>query len=213
MRKFEIVALLILGGGLILGACGGPAQPTAAPAQPTAAPAPSQIKVLRIGVVTYPDVIDPQKSSVVNEINILQLAYEGLVRLDEKGSVQAGSADKWEKSADGKTITFHIRDGLKRWDGTPMGCADFEYALKREVDPFTSGRLYSSIVRDIKGAQELLDYGDTTAPDNMDRQQVGALYANYGVHCTDQQTLQVELDSPIGFWEYIASTWVTFPAD
>ena len=49
-------------------------------------------------------------------------------------------------------MTFHIRDGLKRSDGTPMGCADFEYALRREVDPFVPGKQYTGIVYDIKGA-------------------------------------------------------------
>lgn len=39
-------------------------------------------KVLRINLGTYPDLIDPQKSSFVNEIAHLQLIYEGLTRLD-----------------------------------------------------------------------------------------------------------------------------------
>ncbi len=223
MRKLVWVAGLIAALAWILSACGSstPSVPTAAPLNPapqlTSAPAqstsPAALKVLRIGVTTYPDIIDPQKSSVVGEVNVLQLAYEGLVRLDEKGNIQPAASDQWQTSPDGKLIKFHIRNGLKRSDGSPLACADFEYALKREVDPYTTGRLYTSLVLDIKGAQALIDYADKTEPDKLDKQQVDALYANYGVSCVDSQTLQVELVSPIGFWEYIASTWVTFPTD
>ncbi len=226
MRKIGTAALVLTGLLAVLAACGEqtPPPPTPQPAANEAAPvtaAPTSsaepvggsVKVLRIGTPTYPDILDPQKSSVINEINILQLAYEGLVRLDEKGNLQSASADHWESSPDGKKITFHIRDGLKRSDGTPLMCADFEYALKREVDPFTQGKLYTSIVLDVKGAKELIEYGEKTDPSAMSKDEVQKLYANYGVRCLDPQRLEVELVSPIGFWEYIASTWVTFPTD
>lgn len=231
MKRLCFAATLVLSLALLLSACGAPApaplssEPTraiaptiAAPVTESTAPVPgsnqnNETKVLRIGVTTYPDVIDPQKSSIVGEVNVLQLAYEGLLRLDERGLVQPGASDHWKSSPDGKTISFHLRDGLKRSDGTPMSCADFEYALKREVDPFTPGRLYSGLVMDIQGASPLLKYGEQTDLDKMDHRQVDALYKNYGVRCLDSQTLEIEFNSPIGFWEYIASTWVTFPTD
>ncbi len=207
-----------------------PAQPTAAPAQPTAAPQPTAVPptaapaptevpaakgplVLRIGNGTFPDVIDPQKSSYAGEINVLQFAYEGLTRQDDKGNIVPGAADKWESAPDGKSMTFHIRDGLKRSDGTPIACADFEYALKREVDPFTPGKQYTGIVYDIKGALEIDTYANETEPDKLDKAKVEELYKNYGVSCTDAQTLKVEFNNPLGFWQYIAATWVTFPTD
>ena len=37
--------------------------------------------VLRVNIGTYPDIIDPQKSSFVNEIAHLQMIYEGLTNL------------------------------------------------------------------------------------------------------------------------------------
>lgn len=232
MRNFGFALVFLFGLLVGLAACSGEETPTPIPAPQVQAPAATAalpavtgsapgaaqpaaegVRVLRIGTPTYPDILDPQKSSVINEVNILQLAYEGLVRLDEKGTVQPAAADRWEASPDGKRITFHIRDGLKRSDGSPLGCADFEYALKREVDPYTQGKMYTSLVTDVQGAQALLDYADQTDPSALDKSQVDALYAGYGVHCLDPQTLQIDLVSPIGFWEYIASTWVTFPTD
>ena len=47
-------------------------------------------KVLRVHQDTYPDVVDPQKSSFANEIDILALVYEGLTRLDTNQETSAG---------------------------------------------------------------------------------------------------------------------------
>ena len=69
------------------------AAPTTAPAgAATKAPAPAAagVKVLRLGRVTYPDVLDPQKSSYGIEIEVLKLTYEGLLAIDEKGNIGPG---------------------------------------------------------------------------------------------------------------------------
>lgn len=185
---------------------------TACGSLPSTVPQTDTPKVLRIGAGSPPDIWDPQKSSVANEIAILQLAYEGLLSIDEKGEIGPGAADTWELAADAMEMTFHLRDGLKRSDGTAMGCADFEYALRREVDPTVPGKLYTSIVYDIKGAEEL-DALATDDPSTIDRAALDAAWANYGVTCTDPQTLRVQFKKPTGFWNYVASTWVAYPTD
>jgi ABC-type oligopeptide transport system substrate-binding subunit len=238
MKKFALFAILATAMALIVAACSAPAtqapaptqapaaQPTAAsaeataapaeataaPAEPTtaAAPAADGPKVLRLGLGTYPDVLDPQKSSFGIEIQVLQLAYEGLLTLDNKGNVGPGAADTWELADDAMSMTFHIRDGLKRQDGTPITCADFEYALKREVDPTVPGKQYTSIVYDIRGAAEL-DALVADDPSTIDQAALDAAWANYGVSCTDESTLKVEFTKPTGFWDYVATTWVTYP--
>lgn len=165
--------------------------------------------MLRLGRGTYPDVLDPQKSSYGIEIEFLKLTYEGLLAIDEKGNIGPGAADKWESSKDGTTMTFHIRDGLVRSDGTPITAADYEYALKREVDPTVLDKQYTSILYDVKGAEEL-DAFDTKKGTKAD---LDKLWANYGVKALDKSNLQVTFKNPIGFWQYIAYTWVTYPSD
>lgn len=177
---------------------------------PTLVP-PDTPRILRIGKLSYPDLIDPQKSSFTSEIDVLKLAYEGLVNLDNEGNIIPGAADAWQ--INGSTMTFHIRDGLERSDGRSLACADFEYALRRQVDPFTPDKQYTSILYDIKGARELDDYAYSTETSQLSRARVNELYENYGVRCLDDRTLQVAFNTPIGFWGYIASTWVTFPTD
>ena len=232
MKRYVVLTAVIL--ATVVAACTSaartPAPRTAAPTQvgttaapvaiggatgtsaPTVAPtkaAPSGVKVLRLGRSVFPDVLDPQKSSYGNEIEVLRLAYEGLVSIDEKGNIGPGGADKWETSEDGTRMTFHIRDGLKRFDGTPITAKDYEYALKREVDPSVPDRLYPSILYDIKGAEEL-DKFDVTKGSKAD---LDKLWADYGVKATDHSTLVVTFKHPIGFWQYIAYTWVTYPTD
>lgn len=166
------------------------------------------VKVLRIGEDIFPDVMDPQRASFVNEIEALSLAYEGLTTIDADGEVQPGAADRWDLSPDGLTMTFHIRDGLKRADGTPLTAKDFEYALRRAVDPRVTGKQYVSLLFDVKGAQELAALGPDTAAADID-----AAFANYGVKVVDDSTLAVTFNQPSAFWTYIASMPITYPVD
>ncbi len=186
-----------------------PPAPTATkPPEPTKAPAPAGPKVYRIGRGTYPDVLDPQKSSYGIEIEFLKLTYEGLLAIDEKGNIGPGGADKWQSSPDGTKMTFHIRDGMVRSDGTPITAADYEYALKREVDPCVPAKQYTSILYDIKGA-EALDALDC----KKDAAKLDAAWKDYGVKALDKSNLEVTFKNPIGFWQYVAYTWVTYPTD
>ncbi|MBI5653376.1 MAG: hypothetical protein HZC40_23460 [Chloroflexi bacterium] len=190
-------------------------QPTKAPEAtkppaPTAAPVATGPKVLRLARGTYPDIIDPQKSSFGIEIEVLKLCYEGITAIDAKGNIGPGAADKWTPSADGKSMVFHIREGLKRADGTAMNASDYEYALKRVVDPRVTGKQYADIVHDVKGAGALIEKeGAKLAAADLDK-----LFAGYGVKADDaKRELTVSFEYPVGFWHYIAYTWVTYPTD
>src|SRR5881296_1910465 len=60
--------------------------------------------------------------------------YDQLVRVGKDGqSVEPDAADSWKVSPDGKTWTFHIRDGIKFSDGSPLTAADAAFSLKRAV--------------------------------------------------------------------------------
>lgn len=166
-------------------------------------------KVLRIGEDIYPDVMDPQKASFVNEIAALSLAYEGLTTIDANGQVHPASADRYTVSPDGMVVSVHIRDGLKRADGSPITAKDFEYALKRAVDPRVEGKQYVSLLFDIKGAQEL-----AVLPPDTPAAQIDQAFANYGVKATDDSTLQLTFNRPVAsYWLYIASMPIFFPVD
>ncbi len=181
---------------------------------PSASPSPTaplvlKPRVLRIGRTVYPQVIDPQRAAPGNGLDLVRLTYEGLLTVDEKGNLAAGSAARWELAQDGMTLTFYLRDDLKRADGTPLSARDFEYALKRAADPRVPGRLVSYVLNDVKGADALARMDTATAkPEEIEK-----ALANLGVKATDDQTLVVTFRRPVGYWEFVAATQVTFPTD
>lgn len=195
----------------ILGTACAEVKPTPSAPTPTPTlPKPSAIKVLRLGQATFPETFDPQRAASTNDVQALKLCYEGLTALDASSNIGPGAADKYETSKDGMSMTFHIREGLKRADGTPMNASDFEYSLKREVNPLVINKQYTDLVRDVKGADALIDLeGKKLSDDDLNK-----LYSNYGVRADDQnRELVVNFTHPVGFWHYVASTTVTFSPD
>lgn len=196
------------------------AEPTVAPTEAPAVEEPAEVKTLRINAGTYPDIIDPQKSSFVGEIGHLNLVYEGLTRLDTELATVPGAAESWEYNDDATVLTFKIRDGLKYSDGSLLNAKRFEYSLLRNIDPMTAGE-YASITDEIVGAPEWRSADVATAtPEQLD-----ALKAAVGVKaldaagnaCTDYEqadctTFQVTLSKPAPYFHTVMSLWVTFPA-
>ncbi len=164
-------------------------------------------RVLRVNLGAHPDLLDPQKASTNGEVAVLQLAYEGLTRLDEKGRVLPGAAERWEYSSDGKSLTFYLRQGLKRADGTPITAADFEFAFKHAVDP-RMGATDASFLDDVRGALAAYSIDPKSKPED-----IAKALDNVGIKATDDTTLVVSFDQPTGFWPTIAATWVGWPSD
>jgi oligopeptide transport system substrate-binding protein len=196
---------------VIITATPGPVEPTTAPeAGPT---------TLRVNLGTYPDIIDPQKSSFVNEIAHLNLIYEGLTRLDADLNTVAGAAESWEYNEDATEVTFHLREGLTYSDGSLLNAQRFEYSLMRNINPATAGE-YAAITDDIAGAAEWRT-ADPTAADFdeaalMEAVQVHAL-DSAGNDCTDYEqtdctTLVVGTVAPAPYIHTVLSLWVGFPA-
>jgi oligopeptide transport system substrate-binding protein len=161
-------------------------------------------KVLRIAEVTSPMSVFPHKLTNAVEALIACQIHEGLVRLNPKDlSVIPGLAERWEISADGKTITFYLRKGVKFPDEGP---------LKGKNQEFTT--------KDVKFTFELLC---TDRPDNLHFQtvckdrMVGAneFYLNSkkpegqelkGLKIIDDYTFSIDLlNSPTIFLEILAN--------
>lgn len=198
---------------VIITATPGPEEPTAVP-EGESGPA-----VLRVDLGTYPDIIDPQKSSFVNEIAHLNLIYEGLTRLDKDLNTVPGAAESWEYNEDATEVTFTLREGLTYSDGSLLNAQRFEYSLMRNINPATAGE-YASITDDIAGAADWRT-ADPTAEGYdeaalMEGVQVHAL-DSAGNDCTDYEqadclTLVVGTVAPAPYIHTVLSLWVTFPA-
>ena len=79
----------------------------------------------------------PLLASDASSHQIAGLVYNGLVRYDQNLKLEGELAESWEVSADGQTITFHLRHGVKWHDGAPFTAADVMFTYQLIIDPQT----------------------------------------------------------------------------
>lgn len=141
-----------------------------------------------------PQTLDISKAKDLYSSQILQEVTEGLTRLekDDKGKevTKAAGAESWTKSDDGLTWTFKIRD-MKWSDGKAVSAKDYEYSIKRTLDPKTAAQ-YAFFLYPLKGAQE---YNS-----NKDAAKADALKDAVGVKATDDKTLVITLAKPTAYF-------------
>lgn len=123
--------------------------------------------------------LDQHKSNAAPSFTVGNALFECLVRVVD-GKVAPGAAKSWDISKDGKTLTFHLRDS--KWsDGKPVTAQDFEYGIKRLLDPKTAAE-YAFAAYYITGA-EAYNLGKSATADGV------------GVKATDAKTLTVKLNN------------------
>lgn len=201
---------------VLLSACAAPAAPAAPEAGSEAA---AVDKVLRVNLGTFPDMLDPQKSSFVNEIANLKMIYEGLTRQDGDLVTVSAAAESWAYNEDATQLTFTLRGGLLYSDGTPLNAERFAYSIHRNIDPATAGE-YASITDEILGAPEWRGCGeDAAACEAAMAQVMESVVASHadGAACTGYDdpacnTLTLTLSRPAPYFHVVMSLWVTFPA-
>ncbi|MCX2732557.1 ABC transporter substrate-binding protein [Saccharopolyspora sp. NFXS83] len=86
---------------------------------------------LTFGAAGAPDLFDPFYASDGETFRVTRQIMEGLVGFKEgTADVEPELAERWEHSPDGKTWTFHLRQGVKFHDGTDFNgeavCKNFE---------------------------------------------------------------------------------------
>jgi oligopeptide transport system substrate-binding protein len=163
---------------------------------------------------------DPQVASTADEFLIIENTFEGLVRVNDDGTVKAGVAESWNISDDGLKYTFNLKKGVK-WnidtstnsngettdsrlelmgsDFNPdITANDFVFALQRAALPETQCPLFSSISC-IKNASAV-NSGKSSA-------------SKLGVKAIDDYTLEITLSSPDSSFLSTLSTAVAMPCN
>ena len=148
-RLFGILASI----AVIAAACGGATTSSTAPstapaasgsAAPVESAAPSTAdlatdQILKIDLGTEPATLDPNKAQSSDAIAVLSALQRGLVYFDKDLKVVPELAkDLPVISADAKTLTFTLKDGIKYSNGDPIVAGDFVYSMKRLIDPRTA---------------------------------------------------------------------------
>jgi oligopeptide transport system substrate-binding protein len=168
MKKLLLVVVSLM---LVLGlsACGGD----------------DEKEVFNWNIGADPATLDPGLNGASDGGDVINNTFEGLVR-EIDGEVLPGIAESWETSADGLTVTFHLRES--NWsDGTPLTADDFVYSWLRAMDPETASE-YSWIwyYTNVVGADDYV-YGEGT------RDEVG-------ISAVDDYTFEVELLQPTNYF-------------
>jgi peptide/nickel transport system substrate-binding protein len=113
------------------------------------------VDTLKIANAVAVDTLDPAENSANESIWLDQNIYSRLVQTDPKGAeIVPDIADKWEISDDQLTYTFHIRDGAKFADGTPVTAKDAAWSIQRARDLDGGWGFLMESVSDIKATDD-----------------------------------------------------------
>ncbi|MBI2906134.1 MAG: hypothetical protein HYX92_00615 [Chloroflexi bacterium] len=114
----------------------------AAPASPVATPKPAAVQPKRGGILKFtqesdPATVDPHQMTSSISYELVYASYSGLSRWDvsQTSRMVPDLAKEWSLSADGKTYTFQLREGVKWHDGQAFTSADVKYSLERVKAP------------------------------------------------------------------------------
>ncbi len=139
--------------------------------------------------------LDPHKASGTWENNIIGNMFIGLTTEDRQAQPIPGMAERWETSEDGRTWTFYLRRA--QWsDGEACDAHDFEFALRRILDPETLAE-YAAILYPLKNAQAI-NAGEM-APETL------------GVRALDDLTLEIELEHPAPYLPQLLKHYTANP--
>ena len=79
--------------------------------------------------------LDPGHETDGESFKVMDNIYENLVSFaDTTTEIVPELASRWEISPDGLTYTFHLRQGVKFHDGTPLNAAAVVFSLDRQRD-------------------------------------------------------------------------------
>jgi oligopeptide transport system substrate-binding protein len=195
-------------GGAALAACGGGDKKESSPpsgaaggsqagAAATAAPGEKLAKeqTFKFPLDTEPTTLDYNKDLYAGAFSD---ALSGLLQFDENFQVKPDMAESFTTNANGDVYTFKIRRDSKWSNGDPVTAKDFEWSWKRNLDPATAAT-YAGFLFDIKNAEAF------NSKKIADASQVG-------VKAVDDQTLEVTLEGPRGYFPALVAYIAAVPA-
>lgn len=154
---------------------------------------------LNLVLAAEPTTLDPSKGSDSYSNSVLNNVLEPLTRLEENQNqenfVAPAGAESWEYNDDGTVWTFKIRENL--WsDGEPVTAYDYEYGIKRSVDPNTASP-YAYLLEPIKNASAV--NRGSLAVDEL------------GVKALDDRTLEITLEATTPYFLSLTYQRVMLP--
>ena len=155
-------------------------------------------QIIYYNIDSEPVTLDPQIANDSASRLIIMNTFEGLVRTGENNSILKGAAESWDISGDKMMYTFHLRNGLKWNDGTPLKANDFVYGITRTIQAQTSSPTAQTLYC-IKNAEKV----NTGKAEND----------TLGVFATDDRTVVFQLEYPDADFLQLLSTPPAMPCN
>ena len=133
----------------------------------------------------FPTTLDPALVQDVTSAAYVVEIYSGLVTLDAELEVTPDLANAWDISSDGRTYTFHIREGARFHNGKAVTAEAIKFALERACSPQLDSPVALSYLGDITGVAQVIE-GDS--------QQIS------GIRVIDDLTLEITIDGPKAYF-------------
>ena len=108
---------------------------------------------LIVGITEASGNFNPLYYSSAYDGYVVDLVFQGLIKLDADGEYVPSVAESWEFSEDELSITFKMREDIVFSDGEPLTADDVVFTYTALADPSYTGR-YGSLVKDMKGYEE-----------------------------------------------------------
>ncbi len=138
---------------------------------------------LRIVNGSEPESLDPIRPTRQSDFRIVSALFEGLTRYDARtGDPEPGLAERWTLDPERRIYRFHLREGLRWSDGSPLGAGDVAYSWRRVLEPENLCR-NARMLHCIRGAR---DYYLGRVSD----------FSQVGIRAVSERELVVELESP-----------------
>lgn len=141
-------------------------------------------KAVAFNFLDEPKTLDAQKADDEVGIMILSHVGEGLMRNDPQNNPIPGLAESFEEKSPTHYV-FKLRKGIQWSDGKPIVANDFVYAWRRGLDPKLASQ-YAFMLYPLKNARDI----------NAGKAPIEKL----AVKAVDDATLDVELESPTGYF-------------
>ena len=151
---------------------------------------------LNVNVGPEPNTIDPTLNTAVDGGTLINHAFEGLMKFNDKSEVVNGQAADYKVSDDELVYTFTLRDDAKWSDGDPVTADDFVYSWRRLVDPKT-GSEYNYMIDSVLNAKDIM--AGKKDPTEL------------GVKAVDEKTFEVTLAVPTAYFLEVAAFPATYP--
>ncbi len=158
--------------------------------------------------------LEPSNVNSRAEANIFQHIYAQLYEITENGTLDPYLAESYTLSADGKEMTFKLKEGLTCHDGEPLTAEDVAYTFTRAADDANAftGNTAGFVLDAIKflDARVDSDLEVTIVMDHYTSPGLG-LIAEAFIHCKDsyaKMSLEEAAANPIGSGPYKFVEWV-----